>query len=116
MPGNCGAFDSTFDRQGEVIHLPVEDLSRASGRVFTTKMAPQCRAFTGLCIEKKLKSPLFTRPVEDILTNYWCIILHSVSITGGRGGRGGAAVLRWRKASVGLGHLTQKHCETTANP
>ena len=52
VPGNCGAFDSTFEDQGEFIHLPVADLSRAYGRVFTTKMAPQCKAFTGLCIEK----------------------------------------------------------------
>ena len=50
VPGNCGAFDSTFERQGEFI--PVEDLFRAFGRDFTIKMAPQCRAFTGLCIEE----------------------------------------------------------------
>ena len=35
-----------------IMNLPVEDLRRAFGRVFTTKMAPQCRAFTGLYIEK----------------------------------------------------------------
>ena len=52
VPGNCGAFDSTFERQGEFTHLPVGDLSRAFGRVLTTKMAPQCRTFTGLYIEK----------------------------------------------------------------
>ena len=52
VPGNCGAFDSTFERKGEFIQLLVGHLSRAFGRFFTTKMAPQCRAFTGLCIEK----------------------------------------------------------------
>ena len=31
VPGNCGAFDSTFKSQGEFIFLPVRDLSRAFG-------------------------------------------------------------------------------------
>ena len=52
VQGNCGAFDSTFECQGEFIHLPVADLSRAFGRVFATKMAPQCKAFTELYIKK----------------------------------------------------------------
>ena len=52
VPGKCGAFDSTFESQEEFIHLPVGDLNRAFGRVFTTKMAPQCRAFTRLYIAK----------------------------------------------------------------
>ena len=51
VPGKRGAFDSTFEHQGQVIHLPVGDLSRAFGSVFNIKMAPQCRAFTGLCIK-----------------------------------------------------------------
>ena len=32
----------------------------------------------------KLKSPLFLRPLGDMVTNYWCITLHRVSITRGR--------------------------------
>ena len=82
MPGNCGAFDSTFERQGEFIHLPVGDLSRAFGRVFTTKNGPTVPIYWALHREK-LKSPLFTRPVGDMVTNYWCITPHSVSITRG---------------------------------
>ena len=98
MPGNCRAFDSTFERQGEFIHLPVGDMSRAFGR-FYHKNGPTVQGIYWALHPEKLKSPLFTRPVGDMVTNYWCIKLHSVSITRGGG------VLRWRKAS--LSHVTR---------
>ena len=52
IPGNFETFASTFERQGEFKHLPV-------GQGLAAKMAPQCMAFTWICIEKKLTSPLF---------------------------------------------------------
>ena len=77
VPGNCGAF----------------------GGVFTTKNGPTVQGIYWALHREKVKSPLFTRPVGDMVIKYWCITPHSMSITKG-------AVLRWRKAS--LGHVTRK--------
>ena len=60
------------------------DLSRAFGRVFYHKNGPTVLGiYWALHPKKKIKSPLFTRPVGDLVTNYWCITPHSVSITRG---------------------------------
>ena len=54
-------------------------MSRAFGRVLTTKMALQCRAFTGALHREKLKSPLFHGPIGTVVTNGWSFV-HKVSI------------------------------------
>ena len=56
VPGNCGAFESTFERQGELIHLPVGDLSRAFGRVFNTKNGPTVQGIYWALHREKLNS------------------------------------------------------------
>ena len=54
-PGNCWAFDSTFEGQGEFLQLPTKIWA---GLLAGHKNGLQCRAFTGALHREKLKSPL----------------------------------------------------------
>ena len=56
MPGNCGAFDSTFERQGEFIHLPVRDLSRLLARFLPQKWPHSAGHLLGFT-SRKIKIP-----------------------------------------------------------
>ena len=43
------------------------------GGAFTTRLAPECRAFSGALKIEKLKAPLISGPEGAVDTNEWCI-------------------------------------------
>ena len=49
----------------------------ALSRDFTTKLAPQCRAFNRALKMEKLKAPLFPGPEGVGDTNDWCIMCYA---------------------------------------
>ena len=73
-----------------ILHLNVSEilytyLSRFEQGVYR-KSSPAVQGIYWVLPRGKLKSPLFLRPLGDMLTNYWCITLHRVIITSGRPG------------------------------
>ena len=53
--------------------LSVTGRAGAFSRVFTTSMAPECRAFSGALKIEKLKAPLIPGPEGAVDKNDWCI-------------------------------------------
>ena len=53
--------------------LSVPGRAGAFSRVFTTSLAPECRAFSGALKIEKLKAPLIPGPEGAVDTNDWCI-------------------------------------------
>ena len=53
--------------------LSVPGRAGAFSRDFTTRLAPECRAFSGALKIEKLKAPLIPGPEGAVDTNDWCI-------------------------------------------
>ena len=73
-----------------ILHLNVSEilyiyLLRFEQGVYR-KNGPAVQGIYWVLPQGKLESPLFFGPLGDMVTNYWCITLHRVSITRGRPG------------------------------
>ena len=53
--------------------LSVPGRAGAFSRVFTTSLAPECRAFSGALKIEKLKAPLIPGPEGAVDTDDWCM-------------------------------------------
>ena len=53
--------------------LSVPGRAGSFSRDFTTRLAPECRAFSGALKIEKLKAPLIPGPEGVVDTNDWCI-------------------------------------------
>ena len=107
MPSNCEAFDSTFERQRDFIHLPVEIWARS----LRQKWPRSAGHLLGFAL-RKTKIPA----IPQIRRRHgYKLLVHNISQSDYYKGAA-RPVLRWRKANVGLGHVTRKYSVKPPQP
>ena len=100
VPSNCGAFDSTFERQRDYIYLPVETWVGCLPQKWP-RSAGHLLGFAS----RKTKIPIIPQARR---WHRYKLLVHNTSQS--EYNKGAARpVLRWRKANVGLGHVTRKY-------
>ena len=100
MPSNCGTFDSTFERQRDFIHLPVEIWAGS----LPQKWPHSAGHLLGFASRKTKISD-----IPQIRRRHgYKLLVHNTSQSEYYK-RAARPVLRWRKANVGLGHVTRKY-------
>ena len=100
MPSNCGAFDSTFERQRDFIHWPIEIWAGCLPQKWP-RSAGHLLGFAS----RKTKIPAIPQAPRR---HGYKLLKHNTSQSEYYKGAA-RSVLRWRKASVGLGHVTRKY-------
>ena len=100
MPSNCGAFGSTFERQQDFIHLPIEIWAGCLPQKWT-RSAGHSLGFAS----RKTKIPAIPQAPRR---HSYKLLVHNTSQSEYYKGAA-RSVLRWRKANVGLGHVTRKY-------
>ena len=100
VPSYCGAFYSTFERQRDFIHLPIE--------IWTGCLPQKWPRSAGHLLgfaSRKTKIPAIPQAPRR---HGYKLLAHNTSQS--EYYKGAAwPVLRWRKANVGLGHVTRKY-------
>ena len=100
MPSNCGAFDSTFERQRDFIHLPIKIWAGC----LPQKWPRSVGHLLGFA-SRKTKIPAVPQAPRR---HGYKLLVHNTS-QGEYYKEAARPVLRRRKANVGLGHVTQKY-------
>ena len=100
MPSNCGAFDSTFERQQDFIHLP-DKIWAGSLPQKWPRSAGHLLGFAS----RKTKIPVI--PQIHRRHGYKLLVYNTSQSEYYKGAA--QPVLRWRKANVGLGNVTRKY-------
>ena len=100
VPSNCRAFVSTFERQRDFIHLPIEGLAGCLPQKWLRSAGHLLRFAS-----RKTKIPAIPQAPRR---HGYKLLVHNTSQSEYYKGAA-RPVLGWRKANVGLGHVTRKY-------